>query len=93
MTVYSPSYQECFNPRTHMECDFLHQRYKKHGFCFNPRTHMECDYDAPYIVRPGVRFNPRTHMECDGMAVPGDMSCILASIHALTWSATLCSGP
>ena len=33
----------CFNPRTHMGCDWIHFGDTRSRNCFNPRTHMGCD--------------------------------------------------
>ena len=33
----------CFNPRTHMGCDFWSHRTISTEWSFNPRTHMGCD--------------------------------------------------
>ena len=55
----------CFNPRTHMGCDYLTHRLVKVITCFNPRTHMGCDPSKPLLSNSGTGFNPRTHMGCD----------------------------
>ena len=33
----------CFNPRTHMGCDYGYADVPHRFLCFNPRTHMGCD--------------------------------------------------
>ena len=55
----------CFNPRTHMGCDYLTHRLVKVITCFNPRTHMGCDLFRSIRKRYVRSFNPRTHMGCD----------------------------
>ena len=55
----------CFNPRTHVGCDWLCRTCLSRRFGFNPRTHVGCDRKVRPILLSRWSFNPRTHVGCD----------------------------
>ena len=79
---------ECFNPRTHEECDKPRPDLDR-GSKFQSTHSRGVRHPVPSLSRHYPRsFNPRTHEECDLKFLSRSDQCIRVSIHALTRSAT-----
>ena len=74
----------CFNPRTHIGCDYL----TLFSLCllrsFNPRTHIGCDKFGRIDFSLSRGFNPRTHIGCDVFGAVAADDGTDVSIHAPT---------
>ena len=84
---FSP-YFNCFNPRTHEECDFRFGVICYPVNCFNPRTHEECDneFDIPnLLLEVSIHALTRSATIAWFWAKYQEQ----VSIHALTRSATV----
>ena len=79
--------KECFNPRTHEECDqLLHVIAPELGVSIHALTRSATNSSGHHRYRCPC-FNPRTHEECDG-GLYFWFKDKKVSIHALTRSAT-----